>query len=89
MTIKPTINAKYITTSYGVEAVGCTRHLHMFETKDGTLFCTYGLGTTNFEQGRFYEIDLTKLAAGEDVNYFVNEQIRLRKFYASLEKVEA
>lgn len=88
MTIAPTINAKYITTAHGV--IGYGRTLDVFETKDGTLFCIHGrpnLGDLN--QGEWFDVDLTKIAAGEDVNYLIDDIINERKYYASLEKVEA
>lgn len=88
MTITPTINAKYITTAYGV--IGYDRTLDVFETKDGVLFCIHGRPNRgDLNQGKWFDVDLTKIAAGEDVNYLINDIIDERKYHASLEKAEA
>lgn len=88
MTSKPTIKAKYITTGYGV--IGYDRTLDMFETKDGVLFCVCGRpNLDDLYQGKWSDVDLTQIATGEDVDYFIEEEIRERKYLASLEKAEA
>lgn len=88
MTITPTIKAKYITTAYGV--IGYDRTLDVFETKDGTLFCIHGRPNRgDLNQGEWFDVDLAKIAAGEDVNYLINDIIDERKYHASLEKAEA
>lgn len=92
------IKAKYITTSYGIWYEPHTRYL--FETKDGTILCidpslkkgkvNYYLGwDKSFETGKYYDVDLADIDNSEDANYLIEDEIRLRKFYASLSPVEA